>query len=408
MTDASASARLDAALRECQPSRLILGNEFARLRAVGDAGAPEAVVFYSARVLEGLAADAVERLNLAPSPSVYSNLELLDHFHLFTTPIRYWSHSLRRLGNAVRHLHHEISECDSLLAALFAEFWVDWYLSRILRRPRAFGECAPASDIDAQMRELANHLEQTELCGDDVSRLDSMLEHPLFWMSPVFSSTLAEVLIQKGARFQEQADDILRHSHVRFPKNVRIRQLQGLSFSRQKRYAEAIRILDALASGSPRDEETVGILAGVHKRRYLDDPENREALGLAQKMYKAGWKASGSSNTYLGINAAATSLLRGAVVDAKRLAGDVERTLRKRIGSVAECSPLDVKIGYWERATLAESLLLQQNWEAAGEAYREAFDVGAGRPGDIDSTESQRLSIIAVFRRFGVDPPSRE
>jgi tetratricopeptide (TPR) repeat protein len=403
MIGASVSERLDAALSEHKNSRLNLPSELKRLRAVGDAGAPEAVVFYAARILEGLAADAVERLTLKPSLSVYSNLESLDHFDLFTTPTRYWSHSLRRLGNASRHLHHEITECDSLLATLFAEHWVDWFLSRILRKPTAFRDRSPTSGVDAQMRELASHLEQAEQCDHDMTRIESMLKHPSFWVSPVFSSTLAEVLIRKGATIHEHADEVLRISLDRFAKDVRLRQLQGLSFSRQNRYAEAIRVLDALAAESSSDEETMGILAGVHKRRYLDDPENGEALGLAQKMYKAGWKASGSSNTYLGINAATTSLYLGRVADAERLAGDVERTLTKRIGSVAASPVLDVKIGYWELATLAESLLLQRKWQAAEEAYRKAFAVGAGRPGDIESTESQRSSILAAFRRSGVD-----
>jgi hypothetical protein len=219
MTNASAHEKLDAALLHHQPSRLNVRSELNRLQAVANAGAPEAVVFYAARILEGLAADAVERLTLEPSASVYSNLHLLDHFDLFTTPIRYWSHSLRRLGNASRHLHHEITECDSHLAALFAEVWIDWFLSRILKQPSAFRDRSSAMTVlEGQMRFLASQLEHADQHGDDMNRIASLSLHSMFWSSPVFSSTLAEILIQKGANIHDHADNVLSTSLRRFAK----------------------------------------------------------------------------------------------------------------------------------------------------------------------------------------------
>ena len=115
-----------------RPLRVDPCREFQMLDLVSRAGASEAVIFYAARILEGLAADALDRRSLPVSASVYSNLELLNRFADVTTSLRHWSHSLRQLGNAVRHLHRGVSDFDAVVATHFAECWVDWFNEQIL------------------------------------------------------------------------------------------------------------------------------------------------------------------------------------------------------------------------------------------------------------------------------------
>jgi hypothetical protein len=73
-----------------------LGEDLDHLDGVWRAGAPEATIFYSARILEALTADALEAAGLSSSANVLSNLVLLQQFYLIPTTTRYWAHCLRR------------------------------------------------------------------------------------------------------------------------------------------------------------------------------------------------------------------------------------------------------------------------------------------------------------------------
>ncbi len=113
----------------------LLLDDLERLHRVQQAGASEAVVFYCARVLEALTADALRRVNLEASPNVFANLDTLQQFNLMQTPTLSWAHALRRLGNLVRHIQRRLRPEDAEVSALFVERCLEWFFCRFRYRP---------------------------------------------------------------------------------------------------------------------------------------------------------------------------------------------------------------------------------------------------------------------------------
>src|SRR5262245_25375736 len=121
MTEASLGIvlkRLAAAVHDYRTPLFHLGKDLERLERVRQVTAPEAVVLYCARILEALAACALRAATLKPSAMVFANLDTLQQYNLIPAVTRYWAHSLRRAGNAARHVLRSISEDDAELALL--------------------------------------------------------------------------------------------------------------------------------------------------------------------------------------------------------------------------------------------------------------------------------------------------
>src|SRR5262245_1035701 len=106
-------------VRDFATPQFSLRDDLAHLNVVSRSDAPESVIFYSGRILEALTHAALRRLGQEPSPNVFSNLQTLEHFNRMTAANRYWSHSLRRLGNLVRHIDGRVGPNEATLAALF-------------------------------------------------------------------------------------------------------------------------------------------------------------------------------------------------------------------------------------------------------------------------------------------------
>ena len=92
--------------------------------------------------------------------------------------------------------------------------------------------------------------------------------------------------------------------------------------------------LEALRpSGSPADEETHGILAGIYKRLSDQDPANASWLQRCHEVYLRGWELSQEMNNYLGINAASTALWLGQgalAAEAEAIAAPANRRCRNK------------------------------------------------------------------------------
>src|SRR5437764_15081333 len=88
--------RLDPAVAGWSTPQFVLRDNLERLGRVHGVDAPEATIFYAARILEALAAAALGTVGLEPSSNVFSNLDALQQFNLIPTSTRYWAHALRR------------------------------------------------------------------------------------------------------------------------------------------------------------------------------------------------------------------------------------------------------------------------------------------------------------------------
>ncbi|HJT75800.1 MAG TPA: tetratricopeptide repeat-containing protein [Gemmataceae bacterium] len=387
--------RLVPEVRTYRMGPFALADDLAHLLAVQRAGAPEAVVFYSSRILDALAADALVRLGQVPATNLFANLQLLEHLNRVATATRYWAHALRRLGNLVRHLTGRVGPEDADLAVLFAERWLEWFFrlfSHGHRLPRLTCDGQPlglgAAGEGHVLLELLEKLEATPPGAAAPPGQGELGQHPALLNTSVLPAVLAEVLL--GRHQHEEAFRVLELGLSHFPDDLRLRQLMGLHWSRNGELEEALRWLEPLHARFKDDEETAGITAGVYKRRWLRDRDNRADLEKSHRAYRGAWKSSRKKSVYAAINAAATALWLGREGDARQLAGEVVEQLHRRAASLpADLRDVRQPFSYWDQVTLAEAQLLLGDWSAARQAYREAFARHATRLGDIKVTRDQ-------------------
>jgi hypothetical protein len=378
-----------------------LGEELRRLARVLDADAPEAVIFYCGRTLEALAAAALGRVGAGASGLLINNLQRLDRFGLLPAATRYWCHSLRRLGNDVRHLHRGVGAVDADLACLFVERWLDWFFCRL---PPEEGRLAALTDDglalalarDADLRALMHRLEQPG-CDPraEVSPADRSTAGP--WQAtPAVAGLLAEMLIDRG--LLAEAEQVLRAGRGRFPDDLHLGKLEGLRLSRAGRLAEARAVLEPLAGSFPDDGDTAGVLAGVYKRLWQEQRHARSWLERAYQIYAEGWADRRRRSAYLGINAAAVALWLGRAEDAQTIAQGVWNLLSGQKQALSgNAFGRQAADNYWDQTTLAEAALLRGEPDEARRLYREAFDRHADLSGSHASTRRQLHEHLVVL-----------
>jgi tetratricopeptide (TPR) repeat protein len=378
----------------------LLRDDLGRLDRARRLDLPEAAVVYGARVLEVLAADALELVGLPPERQAFSDLSTLEQFNLAPLPTLYWAHALRRTGNDVRHVRRPTAEDDAELAALFLERWLRWFFCYFQYRQHRLRAVTldgwPLWGAGPELRELLDDLDALDEKGrPDAGRLEAALARvreggpaSACYRTAALPSVLAERLIQGGD--PRNALEVLQPALDR-SDSLRLRQLQGLALSRLKEYEEALQVLEPLRrsnSQDPADGETEGIVAGVYKRQgRLDE---------CQKAYAKAWRGSRKSNVYLGVNAATVALLLGRAAEARRIAADVRQRLEDRLRALAARGDrAEVVLGYWDQVTLAEAILVLGDLEAAGDAYRLGFDRHPERPNDHEVTRDQALRVLS-------------
>jgi tetratricopeptide (TPR) repeat protein len=218
---------------------------------------------------------------------------------------------------------------------------------------------------------------------------------------------LASVLVEKllDADCAVEAQTVLTAALKEFAGDVRLRQLQGLLFSRTGRLKEACDVLEAIEiTDSAADEETQGILAGVYKRRADVEPERYdEFLRTCNEKYYRGWRQSHESNTYLGINAAATALWLGQSGQVIPLATTIRNLLEtRRLGLAKRVSESPRFLNCWDQLSLAESHLLLKDWDKARECYREALDRFRGQAKVMEVARDQAKKDLIALGESGL------
>jgi class 3 adenylate cyclase len=205
---------------------------------------------------------------------------------------------------------------------------------------------------------------------------------------------LGERLLASGAPIV--AYDTLADGLVKFPGDARLRQLLALALARSGASRAAIPLLETLRAEGHADEETLGLLARVHKDLAAEagsSAERRTHLEVAHAYYAEAHRLS--QGTWTGINAATTALLLGRRDEAAALARAVrDRCLRLEADDPARTSD------YWHLATLAEARLILDGWSGAEATYVRAAVVGQARPAD---TASTRRNARLIIRELGAD-----
>lgn len=336
-----------------------LSVELKKLSKFRSEGVPEVIAFYAGRIVEALSFEAVRLFRIPTRDGgVKDQIDILQQRNFIDSGTASIAHAIRRYGNQVRHLERAVHpyEEDTIVGLL--QIWIEWFDSvvsnqklinlevewssktRILRQLTY-----PKSDGGQGYLEIEDHLEaifaEAALAEFVAERLVDM------------NSSLAE-------RFTQKAMDV-------FPKSLRTRQMRALYFSRNHNPDGAIRMLSNWQRRS--DKETIGILGGAYKNKWLEFNDS-DGLEKAHQLYLNGVELF-STDYYLRVNLAATSLWIGRVAESRAHAHKTLQLLAENgfvVNTGDSCEGLD----YWVIATLAEATLLSGKMKRASYLYQQA------------------------------------
>ncbi len=208
---------------------------------------------------------------------------------------------------------------------------------------------------------------------------------------------VGEKLLKRGEPLL--AYDIVSQGLHNFPRDLRLRQLQGLALARSGAAERASRILEELVGEGHADTETLGMLGRTQKDRAArarTPSEAKQFLRRAAATYAQAHAISG--DYWTGINAATTALLIGERERALALASKVRaaclRELRRGAGD-----------RYWLLATLGEAALIARDWAEANDRYAEAAQIAGRRFGDLQASRRNARLLLDFWR---VDPAEVE
>jgi len=227
--------------------------------------------------------------------------------------------------------------------------------------PAKARELAPA--IDREVRRSLETIREAAGRGEVRRLLGLWEEGGMAWeSSPALGSAVVQALIDHG--LYKDGLGILDELRERFPGALRPRQLEGLAQARMGNLGLARKILEELYEAGHRDVETVGLYARLHMDRY-ERRGRRKDLERSRDLYAQAFDTS-PENLWVGVNAAAKSVLLGEREHAEKLArrvcGVVEDEREKGVGD------------YWLEATGAEVALILGDHERAARGYRQAVD----------------------------------
>src|ERR1043166_4428347 len=141
------------------------------------------------------------------------------------------------------------------------------------------------------------------------------------------------------------AYDVVAEALNFWPKDVALRQMQGLALSRSGATERANAVLQELSREGSTDEETLGMLGRTYKdlAARAKSPERETLLKRAAEIYGEAYEKTGGYWT--GINAATMNLLIGE----EGRACAVSQKVRKQCLTKLQNSDGDA---YWEYAAL--------------------------------------------------------
>src|SRR5260370_13428769 len=205
-------------------------------------------------------------------------------------------------------------------------------------------------------------------------------------VSPAVFRCLGERILAQGEPLH--AYDIVSAGLGMWPRDVRLRQLQGLALLRSGATERARSVLENLRREEETGEETLGMLARTYKdlaATAATRGQSSELLKHAAEMYDEAYRATGDYST--GINAATMNLLIGKTGRAQELATKMRDQCLEKIADPSGDQ-------YWELAALGEASLILRDQSQAGEWYARAAEVGKNRFGDLHSSRCNARLIL--------------
>jgi len=223
--------------------------------------------------------------------------------------------------------------------------------------------------------------------------------------TPADAVDLAEERLHQGEPIL--AYNAAQSGLMRWPYQVRLRQLQALALARSGDVEGANLLLTQLADEGHGDAETLGMLARTHKDLALAATASGERTLHLQAGFKLYLRAfedacnrrGGEADAYYaGINAATMAVLLGELERARVIAGAVRVKCE-------ENGPADegVSSRYWQEATLGEAALILGDASAAEGHYRRSAELAGRSFGDLSSTRRQLRLLLAHLPAPDVD-----
>ena len=196
-----------------------------------------------------------------------------------------------------------------------------------------------------------------------------------------------------GERVLAQGEPLLAYDVVSagleiWPRDVRLRQLQGLALSRSGATERANTVLENLRREEETGEETLGMLGRTYKdlaATAATRKQRNEFLKRAAETYTQAYEAT--DGYWTGINAATMNLLIGETERAQELARKVRDECLEQISERSGDQ-------YWEFAALGEASLILRDQSQAGEWYARAAETGKNRFGDLHSSRRNARLIL--------------
>lgn len=396
-------------------NRFRLENDLRNLDKVYSSGATEAVVFYSARIMEAILKDAhlqffgESRKTRGKKPVLADIENELYNYNLLMQSRYYWAKGLRLLGNDVRHSLRRVNTEEADCALVFLEFILSWIFCEFPFGQRHTTIYKAQNSISRsagnRLLDLAWALDSSRLKPDTLKVVFGVNEQAYlesFSRNFTFPLLLIEIFIAQGDHASaRRLINSLSASQSR-PKGAlknRFLQLKGLLFSREGKLDEALQLLESeyLRQKQEREwieDETVGILAGVYKRIW-DKDQKENFLEKSYETYRSGWNKN--KNTYLGINAAATALWQNKYSEARGIVGEVKSILKQRRMLIRQKTNSRYDLNYWDLVTLAEASLMDKDYKLAGELYAMAFLQHKNQSENIDVTRRQLAKVVSFL-----------
>jgi MinD-like ATPase involved in chromosome partitioning or flagellar assembly len=211
-----------------------------------------------------------------------------------------------------------------------------------------------------------------------------------FETSATLGCRVAEGLTKLGSN--DLALSVLAELESRFPRAIRPKQLHALALARRgarRDLSLAQEILGELYDRGERDPETLGIYGRTWMDRYEKSGDQNDLME-SRDLYAEAFERA-PDDYYIGINAAAKSVLLGTDEDLAR-AADYASRVQKIVGTQPRGGD------YWLTATVAEVFLIQKNYEEAAQLYEAAVATARSETGSHKTTWKQACRLMAKLQ----------
>jgi len=344
-------------------------NKISKLRGLE---MPEAIAFYSGRIVEFMANQTLLSSSLDSYSSLNLNLDLLYQLGKLSEGSLAIGNSLRRLGNQARHMKRFISLDEEVTIIGLLQIWIECYLISEHQKAGSPSKVFFIDDWSSQASVL--RLFTFGGSGEINSKFNTIASLKGLKNNSTMACFVGERLIDCKSSL---ANIFTEEVRVLFPNYHRAAEIRALYCSRNGKPKEAIEILDPLTQWEFVGSETYGILGGAFKNLWIES-QDLTFLDKAHQQYSNGIYKS-PDDYYLKINLAATTFWLGNRELAKVVATEVIHLLDKFM-SLAEINQ-EASSNYWVIATLAEANFLCEKYSESLALYTKlhSFDYGKGR-----------------------------